>query len=149
MCGRVPPRIAELGTKIMKKILLAAVGLVGLSIAPAFGADLAAAPYTKAPVPMVAPIYNWGGFYIGLNGGGGSSHKCWDINNALGVAVATTAEGCHDATGGLAGGQIGYRWQSANWVFGLEAQGDWADLTGSNASLLTAPFRIFSNNTKV
>ena len=33
-----------------------------------------------------------------------------------------------------AGGQIGYRWQAANWVFGVEAQGDWADLTGSNAS---------------
>ena len=37
-------------------------------------------------------------------------------------------EGCHDANGGVAGGQIGYRWQSAAWVFGLEAQGDWADL---------------------
>ena len=78
----------------MKKIVLAAAGLVALSIAPAFGADLAARPYTKAP-PIVAPIYNWGGFYIGLNGGGGSSQKCWDINNALGVTVASTAEGCH------------------------------------------------------
>ena len=132
----------------MKKILLAAAGLVALSIAPAFGADLAARPYTKAP-PMVAPIYNWGGFYIGINGGGASARKCWDINNALGAVVATTAEGCHDATGGVVGGQIGYRWQAANWVFGLEAQGDWADLTGSNASLLTAPFTVFNNNTKV
>jgi outer membrane immunogenic protein len=39
------------------------------------------------------------------------------------------------ATGGVAGGQIGYRWQNAGWVFGVEAQGDWADLRGSNASL--------------
>ena len=38
------------------------------------------------------------------------------------------AEGCHDATGGIAGGQIGYRWQAGTWVFGLEAQGNWADL---------------------
>ena len=38
------------------------------------------------------------------------------------------AEGCHDATGGVAGGQIGYRWQTSPWVFGVEAQGDWADL---------------------
>jgi outer membrane immunogenic protein len=44
------------------------------------------------------------------------------------------SEGCHNATGGLAGGQIGYRWQTTNWMFGVEAQGDWADLTGSNAS---------------
>ncbi len=34
-----------------------------------------------------------------------------------------------------AGGQIGYRWQVTNWVFGLEAQGDWANLRNSNASV--------------
>ena len=132
----------------MKKLLLAAVGLVAMSAAPALAADLPARVY-KAPPPVVAPIYNWGGFYIGLNGGGGSSHKCWDVNNLVGVVVPTTSEGCHDATGGIVGGQVGYRWQSTNWVFGLEAQGDWADLTGSNTSLLTAPFALFSNNTKV
>ena len=44
-------------------------------------------------------------------------------------------EGCHDATGGVAGGQVGYRWQSGAWVFGIEAQGDWADLSGNNISL--------------
>jgi len=61
--------------------------------------------------------------------------------------VASTAEGCHDATGAMAGGQIGYRWQAANWVFGLEAQGDWADLTGSNNTLLLpAAFRFIANN---
>jgi outer membrane immunogenic protein len=46
--------------------------------------------------------------------------------------------GCHDATGGTAGGQIGYRWQMANWVFGVEAQGNWADFRGSNANLVFA-----------
>jgi outer membrane immunogenic protein len=120
----------------MKKILVAAAGLVGLSIAPALGADLAARPYTKAPPPMIAPIYNWGGFYIGLNGGGGSARKCWDLTNDAGVIVSpAVAEGCHDTTGGTVGGQVGYRWQMTNWVFGLEAQGNWADFTGSNASL--------------
>jgi len=116
----------------MKKLLLGVVGLVAFGVAaPAVAADLAARPYTKAP-PMIAAIYDWSGFYIGANGGGASSRKCWDINNAGGAAVR---EGCHDATGAVAGGQIGYRWQSAGWVFGVEAQGDWADLKGSNASL--------------
>ena len=36
---------------------------------------------------------------------------------------AVPREGCHNATGALAGGQVGYRWQTTNWVFGLEAQG--------------------------
>ena len=44
------------------------------------------------------------------------------------------AEGCHTASGATAGGQVGYRSQRAAWVFGLEAQGNWADLTGSNPS---------------
>jgi outer membrane immunogenic protein len=129
----------------MKKVLLAAAGLVALSIAPALAADLPARTYTKAPA-IVAPIYNWGGFYVGVNGGGGSSHKCWDINTALGVAVPVTSEGCHDATGGLVGGQVGYRWQAANWVFGVEAQGDWANLKGSNVSTVLAPI---TNQTKI
>jgi len=122
----------------MKKFLLGAIGLVALGIAaPASAADLAARPYTKAPPPMMAAIYDWSGFYIGLNGGGGWSRKCWDVSNILGVAVIPNLrEGCHDASGGMVGGQIGYRWQSGAWVFGLEAQGDWANLRGSNASLL-------------
>ncbi len=65
----------------MKKILLGTVALVALGIAaPASAADLAARPYTKAPPPMIAAIYDWSGFYIGLNGGGGSAHKCWDLD---------------------------------------------------------------------
>jgi outer membrane immunogenic protein len=129
----------------MKKFLLGTVGFVALGVAaPASAADLAARPYTKAPPPMIAAIYDWSGFYIGLNGGWGSSRKCWDATTPAGVVVAP--EGCHNATGGVAGGQIGYRWQSAAWVFGLEAQGDWADLRGSNISTL-AP--AFTNTSKI
>ncbi len=72
----------------MKKFFLATVGLVALGIAaPASAADLAARPYTKAPPPMVVAIYDWSGFYIGANGGWGSSHKCWDITNFPGATV--------------------------------------------------------------
>ena len=131
----------------MKKILLGVIGLaaVGMS-APASAADLAARPYTKAPPPMVAAVYDWTGFYLGFNGGGGWAHKCWDINNDLGVPIGTVREGCHNATGGLVGGQLGYRWQVASWVFGLEAQGDWADFKGSNSSLF---FLNTTNQTKI
>ena len=34
------------------------------------------------------------------------------------------------------GGQVGYRWQAGTFVFGVEAQGNWADFKGSNASTL-------------
>jgi hypothetical protein len=52
-----------------------------------------------------------------------------------GAGAFIANEGCHDATGGTAGGQFGYRWQSGTWVVGLEAQGNWTDLRGSNPSL--------------
>jgi outer membrane immunogenic protein len=120
----------------MKKFLLGAVGFVALAmVGPASAADLAARPYSKAPA-MIAALYDWSGFYLGANGGWGSSRKCWDATTPAAVFVA--AEGCHDATGGVAGGQVGYRWQSAAWVFGIEGQGDWANLRGSNPSLFIA-----------
>ncbi|OIQ67221.1 OmpA-like transmembrane domain protein [mine drainage metagenome] len=117
----------------MKKVLVAAVGLMAAA-APAFAADLPARTYAKAPA-TVAHVYDWSGFYIGLNGGGASSHECLTITSVAGTAVVPNSEGCHNATGGLVGGQIGYRWQTANWVFGVEGQGDWAGLKGSNSSL--------------
>ena len=119
---------------MMKKFLLATVGSVALlgMAAPASAADLAARPYTKAPPPIVAPIYDWTGFYIGANGGWGQSHSCVDFFNAAGTDFAT---GCGDRSGGLFGGQIGYRWQANQFVFGLEAQGDWANLRSSRVSL--------------
>jgi outer membrane immunogenic protein len=113
----------------MKKFLLGLVGLAALSAAaPASAADLAARPYTKAP-PMVAAIYDWSGFYIGGNGGWGSArdHR---FRTDLGLDL-----GSYRADGAVAGGQVGYRWQTGTWVFGLEAQGDWADLRGSTQNL--------------
>ena len=79
----------------MKKFLLGTVALVAFA-APAAAADLAARPYTKAPA-MIAAVYDWSGFYVGANGGWGSSRKCWDFVTPGGAFVG--AEGCHDATG--------------------------------------------------
>jgi outer membrane immunogenic protein len=116
----------------MKKVLLGSVAFIAFA-APAVAADLAARPYTKAPPPAVAAVYDWSGFYIGANGGWGTSRACWD---SVVPSVLVGPEGCHDASGGTAGGQIGYRWQSSSWVFGIEGQGNWADFRGSNVSLL-------------
>ncbi len=116
----------------MKKFLLGASALASLAMmVPAEAADLAARPYTKAPAP-VAAVYDWTGFYVGANGGGGWARKCFDVVPPAGAVLAP--EGCQDATGAVAGGQIGYRWQTSSWVFGLEAQGDWADLSASTGS---------------
>jgi outer membrane immunogenic protein len=132
----------------MNRLFVVGAGLLSIVGFPgaASAADLPARTYTKAP-PIAAPIYDWSGFYIGINGGGASSRECYTITSAAGAAVAPASEGCHNATGGAVGGQVGYRWQSSNWVFGVEAQGDWADLKGSNASLtVIVPY---TNQTKI
>src|SRR5581483_10075688 len=112
----------------MKKAAGAALVLLALGAVSARGADLPSRVYTKA-APILAPAYNWAGFYIGANGGGGWARDCRN-NVTLGLFL-----GCYDPSGAVAGGQVGYRWQSANWVFGLEGQGDWADIHGTTQNL--------------
>jgi outer membrane immunogenic protein len=118
-------------------LVTASIVVLGATV-PAFAADLPARVYTKAP-PVVMAAYDWSGFYAGINGGGGWAHTCWNL-------VAGLSEGCHDANGGTIGGQIGYRWQTGPIVFGVEAQGNWADISGDNVSQLFAADR---NHTKI
>lgn len=115
----------------MRKFLLGTLGLITLGMAaPASAADMAVK--ARPPAPLVAPIYDWTGFYIGANGGWGQSRNCWDFVFVVGPAFG---DGCRDHSGGIIGGQIGYRWQASQWVFGVEAQGDWADISSSRVSL--------------
>ncbi|MDE2063708.1 MAG: porin family protein [Bradyrhizobium sp.] len=117
----------------MKRILLGAIALFAWGVvAPAMAADLSARTYTKAPEAMMPAIYDWSGVYVGFNGGWGTANRCWDQ-----TALVIGAEGCHSTSGGFAGAQAGYRWQTGAWVWGFDAQGDWASLTGSNVSLIT------------
>lgn len=101
----------------MKKIFLASACLLALTGA-ASAADLAARPYTKAPV-AVASVYNWTGFYLGIVGGGAWEDSSFDPK----------------MKGGFVGGTAGYNWQAGNVVFGLEADGSWADVSASATTL--------------
>ncbi len=62
----------SLGIKMKK--LIVALAAVAAFTGSASAADLAARPYTKAP--MMAPAYNWTGFYIFGGAGGG----IWDAD---------------------------------------------------------------------
>ena len=105
---------------------LITAGLIGLAT-PTLAADLTTPAFSKAP-PMVAAIYDWGGLYAGVNGGAG-----WARTNANWEKQPGTTYSSDflKASGATYGGQIGYRWQRSNVVFGLEAQGNWADFSGS------------------
>ena len=113
----------------MKKVLLASACLFALA-APASAADLAARPYTKAPV-AVASVYNWTGFYLGIVGGG-----AWEDANSPRMQ------------GGFVGGTAGYNWQAMGspWVFGLEGDIDWTNIKGTFTNI-NCPFGCETKNT--
>ncbi|HEY2533829.1 MAG TPA: outer membrane protein [Xanthobacteraceae bacterium] len=111
----------------MKKLLAGYLAAFGLLVAAqcAAAADLSVAPLYKAPPPQYSPAYNWSGFYLGANGGGGWGHSDWSAKTA-GVGLS----------GGQVGGTAGYNWQSGNVVLGLEGDVDWSGLKGTAASTL-------------
>ena len=111
----------------MKRV---ALGILLSSIAgAACAADLPAppaAPYSKAP-PLVSPVTNWSGFYIGAMGGYASENT----SDPLGIK------------GGFGGGTVGYNWQFNNIVAGIEADGAFADISNSaTAAGVTATAKI-------
>ena len=113
----------------MKRFVVACVGLAGLWALAGGTAGAADLQPRYQPVPRAAiysPIYNWVGFYLGINGGGGWGRSQWD-----GV-------GKFDVSGGLIGGTIGYNWQFGQAVVGIEGDIGWSGIRGSTTVLCPA-----------
>jgi outer membrane immunogenic protein len=105
------------------------------------GSAVAADMPMKAP-PMVAePVYNWTGFYIGGNvGGGWDDIKSLELPPGTGAFPAGTVFPTARGSGWLGGVQAGYNYQVApNFLVGLEGEYSWADITDTNNSVSTAP----------
>lgn len=114
----------------MKHISLALLALA-VSAIGASAADMAARPYTKAPVAP-APAVSWTGCYLGANVGYGWSDK--DFYVPL-TDPFTPGEllASHSATGVVAGGQIGCDYQfGGRWVVGIQGMGAWSDVKGAS-----------------
>ena len=113
--------------RVMKSLLFATSVVLGLAAAqPASAADLEMP--TKAPV--VAPFYNWNGFYIGGNVGAGTSHT--DYNSYLSTG-ALEFTGNYDSSGFFGGGQIGFNYLvTPQWLIGIEADADWSSISGTS-----------------
>jgi len=124
----------------LKLIASAAIVVSALAaVTAASAADLAARPYTKAPI-MVEPGFNWSGFYLGGNVGysWGSAGNTATISNFATGATLFTATPRNDVNGVIGGAQAGYNWQSQNWLFGLEADIQGSGAKGSSAIVCVA-----------
>lgn len=116
------------------------IGLAVLASWALIGGASAADMPVKAPVykaPVVAPLYNWTGFYVGLNAGGSWGHQDNDLVTG-GVTVFSNSD---RLDGFIGGGQIGYNWQVNQWVLGIEAdfQGSGQKADGSFLLVPTNP----------
>ncbi len=105
----------------MKKLIYVLTTATALISAPALAADLRRPP-PPAPVVAPMPIYNWSGFYIGIQGG----FAAGELERTL---VTTGVTDTRDTSGGLIGGTVGFNWQAGAWVFGFEADYAWADIS--------------------
>jgi outer membrane immunogenic protein len=114
----------------MKRILLTTVAFGTLSaLSPALAADLL---YAKAP-SATASVYDWTGAYVGVFGGGGfGNHNVNNLNGAVSAFTDFTAN--YSSQGGLAGGEVGYNWQSGNYIVGVEGDLFWSGIKGSDTS---------------
>jgi outer membrane immunogenic protein len=122
---------------MMKKFLLGAAACVSF-VAPALGADLPRATYTKAPAPVYTvpqTVYNWTGFYIGGHVGGAFAGD----NNLQGSNARF-----------LGGAQGGFDYQfSNNIVLGAEAQYSWLTGNSGNGVLFPGGTLITTNDNQL
>jgi outer membrane immunogenic protein len=88
-------------------------------------ADLPMEPAYKVPV-AVQQVYNWTGFYIGVNGGYG-----WGSQDPFNILTNRFDAFSVPFSGGMFGGTFGAQIQSGHVVIGVEADVDWADINGS------------------
>jgi outer membrane immunogenic protein len=106
---------------------------------------------TRAPVPRGDLWYDWTGFYLGPHiGGVWTDTELFDPTGTLAPPNLPGSVFRVDADGFIAGGQVGFNYQVGGWVLGIEAQGAWANATGSILPISAPPpfdstFRLSSN----
>jgi len=125
---------------MLRKTLLAATALAALS-GSALAADLPSRSAPPAYIPP-PPVFTWTGFYIGGQigyGFGTNSVQPFTAAGLLGTPYSYSQNGV------VGGAHIGYNYQVAQFVFGLEG-----DVEGTGISRNLAPFgTVFSNSTSI
>jgi outer membrane immunogenic protein len=146
----------------MKKVAIT-TAVAALIAARAFAADMP----VKAPPPAPVPVYNWTGFYTGLNAGWSWGKQDTTVNfpgpapgftlvvpgvpnpgvippNEQFPAPLAFQETTHPI-GAIGGVQGGYNWQAAsNWILGIEADFQASGESATGTTHQNAPSVLFT-----
>jgi outer membrane immunogenic protein len=119
---------------------LRSISLIGFvtGIALTQIASAADLPRKAPPAPLPPPVFNWTGFYVGANIGGGwardnGEHFCLGPTGVPIAACQVLPPGSEHirSSGIIGGGQMGYNWQTGQMVFGIETDFQGSGIDGS------------------
>jgi outer membrane immunogenic protein len=134
---------------VVMKMTVAIAGIVALIGAPAVAADMA----VKAQPPLPLPPWSWTGFYVGGQIGGGWATTNWyedaSESGSSGIGPVGFQDGSVHSSGPLGGGQVGFDYQVGWAVFGIQADADAANISGSAGCFSEAPLTTQSCTTKI
>jgi len=131
------------GTERVHPELATASVLAFVSPRPALSADLGPiAPIYKPSAVPQTPFFTWTGCYVGAHVGGGLTRKTFAdtasghlVANPFSLGENNPATLSFDPSGFIGGGQFGCNYQFAQeWVAGIEADIDGADVQGSRSA---------------
>jgi outer membrane immunogenic protein len=110
-------------------LIVATVLLIAASRASAADLPVPAGPPAYYPV---ATVYDWGGGYVGINGGYAFGQSEWgsDPLNPSG----NSSTGNFHVNGGLVGATMGVSGQWGAWVLSVEGDFDWQSIKGTSGS---------------
>jgi outer membrane immunogenic protein len=92
----------------------------------AFAADLPLPGGPATYVPTSDAPFDWGGIYLGANGGFAFGNSNWTSNGF--------STGNFPADGFLIGGTIGANFRGGPWILGLEVDADYNSISGSTSN---------------
>jgi len=116
----------------MKTLSAAALAIGVIFGSSAYAADMA----VKGPAPAPYVLYNWTGFYAGIEAGGGwGTEQVTDIT-ATSSAPAGFVNNSIDMKGVLGGFYYGYNYQFNNqWLVGIDGDFSWSTIDGSSTDI--------------
>jgi outer membrane immunogenic protein len=132
----------------MRHAIVAFLGATALSVASAQMATAADMP-TKAPAYAPVAMYNWTGFYLGGQVGGG-----WASNTVTHVDGGTAfpagfVDNAITSSGILGGVYGGYNYQINQFLIGIDGDYSFASLTGSGPDVSPVNGDIDNHSDKV